>query len=91
MLTAALVALRDPARLAALLPILRSYGDRIVVLWPGVVTLGPAQLYLGAALAVMGETDEAREVLCAALDQAEAIGGRPYAERARALLDALPG
>jgi hypothetical protein len=90
MLTAALVALGDAGRLTALLATLRSYGQQIVVLWPGVICLGPAQLYLGGALAVMGETVQARKVLSAALEQADAIGARPYADRARALLESLP-
>ncbi len=90
MLTAALVALGDAERLPALLPTLRAYGDRVILLWPGDTSLGPAQLYLGGALAVTGETEEARRVLSAALEQAEAIGARPYAARARALLESLP-
>lgn len=89
MLTAALVALGDATRVATLLPLLRSYGQQIVVLWPGVVILGPAQLYLGGALAVLGETEEARQVLTAALAQAESLGARPFADRARALLATL--
>ncbi|MET7393322.1 BTAD domain-containing putative transcriptional regulator [Dactylosporangium sp. NPDC005572] len=89
MLTAALVALGDAARVAALVPVLRSYGEQIVVLWPGVVTLGPARLYLGGALAVLGETAEARAVLTAALAQAESLGARPFADRARALLSSV--
>jgi hypothetical protein len=51
--------------------------------------LGPAQLYLGGALAVLGETVEARRVLTAALEQAEALGARPFADRARTLLAGL--
>jgi hypothetical protein len=87
--TAALVALGDATRVATLLPVLRSYGQQMVVLWPGVVILGPAQLYLGGALAVLGETEEARQVLTAALAQAESLGARPFADRARALLATL--
>ncbi|WP_028047900.1 BTAD domain-containing putative transcriptional regulator [Cellulomonas sp. URHE0023] len=90
MLAAALIALGDAGRLAPLIPILRSFGPHVVVLWPGMVTLGPAQLYLGGALAVTGETDEARRVLSAALDQAEALGARPFVERALRLLHSLP-
>ncbi|MCC6497371.1 MAG: AAA family ATPase [Propionibacteriaceae bacterium] len=91
MLSSALVALRDAARLAILLPTLRSFGRQIVVLWPGMVTLGPAELYLGGALAATGDADEARRVLTAAVGQADLLGARPYAERARRLLEALPG
>jgi hypothetical protein len=91
MLTAALVALGDAQRLAALLPALRAFADRVILLWPGDTSLGPAQLYLGGALAVIGQTDEARRVLTAALQQAEAIGARPYVSRALSLLAALPG
>ncbi|MFC7493905.1 MULTISPECIES: BTAD domain-containing putative transcriptional regulator [unclassified Nocardioides] len=90
MLASALIALREGERLEALLGELRSYGDRIIVLWPGDTSLGPAQLYLGGALAVRGERAEAREVLTAALARAEAVGARPYAERARVLLASLP-
>jgi DNA-binding SARP family transcriptional activator len=90
MLSAALVALGDAGRLAVLLPTLRSYGRQTVVLWPGVVILGPAQLYLGGALAVLGEIVEARRVLSAALEQAEALRSRPFADRARTLLASLP-
>jgi DNA-binding SARP family transcriptional activator/tetratricopeptide (TPR) repeat protein len=86
MLSAALIALRDAERLAPLLPVLRSYGRQNVVLWPGVVILGPAQLYLGGALAVLGEAEEARRVLAAALEQADALGAEPFAERARTYL-----
>jgi hypothetical protein len=91
MLTAALVALGDAQRLAALLPALRAFADRVILLWPGDTSLGPAQLYLGGALAVIGQTDEARRVLTAALQQAEALGARPYVSRALSLLAALPG
>ncbi|MFI5956751.1 BTAD domain-containing putative transcriptional regulator [Cryptosporangium sp. NPDC051539] len=91
MLSAALIALHDADRLAVLLPVLRSYGRQNIVLWPGVVVLGPAQLYLGGTLAVLGEIAEAREVLSAALEQAEVLGSRPFADRARALLASLPG
>ncbi|MEV0132199.1 BTAD domain-containing putative transcriptional regulator [Dactylosporangium sp. NPDC050688] len=91
MLTAALVALDEADRLAMLLPTLESYGQQIVVLWPGVVILGPAQLYLGGALAVTGSVSHARRALTLALEQSLALGARPYAARARALLDRLPG
>lgn len=89
MLASALIALREGDRLEVLMEDLRSYGDRLVVLWPGDTSLGPAQLYLGGALAVRGEVDEARAVLGAALAQAETVGARPYAERARTWLAAL--
>lgn len=90
MLASALIALGDAGRLTTLLPALRSFGRQIVVLWPGMVTLGPAQLYLGGALAVTGETAEARRVLSSAVEQANSIGARPYVARARRLLEALP-
>lgn len=89
MLASALIALREGERLEPLMADLRSYGDRLVVLWPGDTSLGPAQLYLGGALAVRGEHAEARAVLGAALAQAEAVGARPYAERARSWLASL--
>ncbi|MEV4132958.1 BTAD domain-containing putative transcriptional regulator [Dactylosporangium sp. NPDC049742] len=79
MLSAALAALGDDERLAHLVPTLRSYGQQIVVLWPGVVILGPAQLYLGAAL-------HDRQLLTNALEQAEALGAQPFVDRARRLL-----
>ncbi|MFF5229831.1 BTAD domain-containing putative transcriptional regulator [Dactylosporangium sp. NPDC000521] len=78
-LSAALLALGDEERLARLVPTLRSYGQQIVVLWPGVVVLGPAQLYLGAAL-------HDPRLLTAALEQAEALGAWPFVDRARRLL-----
>lgn len=90
MLTAALVALSDAGRLEPLVDELRAYGDRFVVLWPGVVCLGPARLYLGGALAVTGRHDEARAALLEALAQAGALGAAPFVERARRLLDQLP-
>jgi len=69
--------------------ILRSWGDRIVVQWPGDVCMGPAELYLGSALAVLGERDEARHLLTRAVARAEQIGAAPYAARARRRLAAL--
>lgn len=89
MLSEALVALGDGERLAGLVPVLRSWGDRIVVQLPGDICMGPAALYLGSALAVVGERAEARRLLEQAVTQAEAVGVTPYAERARRRLAAL--
>jgi predicted RNA polymerase sigma factor len=84
------VALRDRSGCAELLPLLEAYGDTVVVLWPGVVTLGPAALYRGSVLAVLGRTAAARTDLQRALALAEELGARPYADRARRRLAALP-
>lgn len=89
MLTEALVALGDAERIAGLVPVLRSWGDRFVVQWPGDVCMGPAELYLGSALAMLGEDAEARTLLGRAVEQAELLGATPYAERARRRLAAL--
>lgn len=89
MLAEALVALGDAERLAGLVPVLRSWGDRIVVQLPGDICMGPAVLYLGSALAVTGEQAEARRLLQQAVSQAEAVGVTPYAERARRRLATL--
>lgn len=83
MLTEALVALRDADRLGALVPTLRSWGDRIIVQWPGDVCMGPVALYLGGALGVLGERAEARRLLEHAAVQAEAAGLRPFVARAQ--------
>lgn len=91
MLTEALIAIGEAERLTTLIPTLRSWGDRIVVQWPGDVCMGPAALYLGGALAVAGDRDEARTLLLQAVHQAELIGAVPYVERARRRLDALDG
>lgn len=91
MIAEALVALGDAGRLARLVPVLRSWGDRIVVQLPGDICMGPAVLYLGSALAVTGERAEARQLLERAISQAEAVGMTPYAERARRRLAALDG
>lgn len=89
MLTEALVALGDAGRLAGLLPVLESWGERVVVQWPGDVCMGPAALYRGSALAVLGERERARVELERAVAQAELMGAAPYAERARRRLASL--
>jgi len=81
MIAEALVALGDDVRLAQLVPTLRAWSGRIVVQYPGDVCMGPADLYLGAALAVTGETDEARELLVGALAQCHQIGAESFAAR----------
>lgn len=90
MISEALVALRDADRLATLLPRLKSYAGRNVVMWPGDTCLGPGSLYYGAALGVLGRHDEARRELRAAVVEGESIGARPFVERARRRLAELP-
>jgi DNA-binding SARP family transcriptional activator len=76
--------LRDAERAAALLPALRAYGDTAVVLWPGTTFLGPAALYRGGVLALLGDPAAGAE-----LDRAEevctAFGFEPFLARVRAL------
>ena len=90
LLAEALVALGDAERLEALVPLLRRHGDGVVVLWPGLTVLGPAQLYLGSALAVVGQHREAAGYLESARRLAERLGAAPYARRAQMRLAALP-
>jgi hypothetical protein len=76
--------LRDAERAAALLPALRAYGDTAIVLWPGTTFLGPAALYRGGVLALLGDPAAGAE-----LDRAEevctAFGFAPFLARVRAL------
>ena len=76
--------LRDAERAAALLPALRAYGDTAVVLWPGATFLGPAALYRGGVLALLGDPAAGAE-----LDRAEEVcaasGFAPFLARVRAL------
>jgi DNA-binding SARP family transcriptional activator len=90
MISEALVALGDAERLAHLVPTLRTWSGRIVVQYPGDTCMGPADLYLGAALGVTGETAEARELLVAALAQCHQIGAESFAARAERRLAELP-
>jgi hypothetical protein len=78
--------LEEAERAAALLPLLRSYGDTVVVLWAGWPVLGPAALYRGGLMALRGEPGAAAE-LERALEISELFGFRPYAARARSLLE----
>ncbi|WP_051471374.1 BTAD domain-containing putative transcriptional regulator [Patulibacter minatonensis] len=52
---------------------------------------GPVDLATGRLHALRGDAATARTLLTGALEQAERTGGRPFAERARAALDVLPG
>lgn len=72
-----------------LLPVLETYGDAVVVFWVGLTVLGPVALYRGGVKAVLGRPDAAED-LTRALELSERHGFRPFAERARRLLDALP-
>jgi DNA-binding SARP family transcriptional activator len=90
LLTETAVALGDTALLARLLPILDSYGNSVVVLWPGTVMHGPAAVYRGAAAQALGLADRATADLHAAAELADRIGAQPYAERARARLAGRP-
>jgi hypothetical protein len=83
------VTLGDVAGCAELLPVLERYGDTVVVLWPGVVALGPTALYRGSVLAVLGQTERARTELTAAVDLADRLGAAPSADRARQRLGGL--
>jgi hypothetical protein len=82
------IELRDAERTAALLPALDSYGDTVVVLWPGVTILGPAALYRGEALALLHRA-EARAELERAVQLADLFGLAPFAARARRALAAV--
>ncbi len=76
------VELGDRDGCAGLLPLLEEYGDTVVVLWPGVVALGPTALYRGSVLAVLGQAERAGADLAAALALAERMGAAPYARLA---------
>ncbi|MGI5237852.1 BTAD domain-containing putative transcriptional regulator [Dactylosporangium sp. CA-139066] len=80
--------LGDAQRAAALLPALRSYGDTVIVLWAGTTILGPASLYRGGVLALLGDPAAAAE-----LDRAERVcaefGFAPFARRVETLRRAL--
>jgi hypothetical protein len=82
------IELRDAERDAALLPALDSYGDTVVVLWPGVTILGPAALYRGEALALLNRA-EARAELERAVQLADLFSMAPFAARARTALAAV--
>ncbi len=77
--------LRDPGLAAPLLPALEGYGDTVVVLWAGTTVLGPAALYRGGVLGLLGRPGAAAE-LRRALEVCDAFGLAPFAARARALL-----
>jgi tetratricopeptide (TPR) repeat protein len=87
--TEACVALGDADRLAELLPVLRSYGDTVIVFWPGPTCLGPAALYRGSALAVLGQRDEARADLERAVALGTVLEAEPSVTLARERLRAL--
>ncbi len=81
--------LGDAGRAATLLPALRAYGDTVIVLWAGTTVLGPAALYRGGVLALLGDPGARAE-----LDRAEEIcdlfGFAPFAARAAHLRAAAP-
>jgi hypothetical protein len=87
--TEACVALGDADRLARLLPALRSYGDAVIVFWPGPTCLGPAALYRGSALAVLGHGAEARTELERAVVLGTRLGASPSVALARERLRTL--
>jgi hypothetical protein len=80
--------LGDVERTAQLLPELERYGDSMVLFWPGMTPLGPAALYRGGALALLG-LPGAREQLTRAVQLSEAFGFTPFAERGRRMLQEL--
>ncbi len=71
-----------------LLPTLETYGDTVVVFWVGLTVLGPTALYRGGVKAVLGRPDAAED-LARAVEMSERHGFRPFAERARRLLEAV--
>ena len=79
--------LGDAERAATLLPRLESYGDTVVVLWPGTTILGPTALYRGGIRALVGRRG-ADQDLCRALEIGERFGFTPFVDRARRLLEA---
>jgi DNA-binding SARP family transcriptional activator len=87
--TEACVAIGDADRLAGLLPALRSYGDAVIVFWPGPTCLGPAALFRGSALAVLGHEAEARVELEGAIALGTALGALPSVALARERLQTL--
>ncbi|MGY1704136.1 BTAD domain-containing putative transcriptional regulator [Geodermatophilus sp. SYSU D00697] len=80
--------LADGERAATVLPALRSYGDTVVVLWPGTTVLGPAALYRGGVMALLGLPGAAAE-LQRALELCERFGFAPFAARTERLLDGI--
>ncbi|PWW21970.1 putative ATPase [Geodermatophilus normandii] len=70
---------------APLLPALEGYGDTVVVLWAGTTVLGPAALYRGGVLGLLGRPGAGAE-LRRALEICETFGFAPFADRARTLL-----
>ncbi|HYO39755.1 MAG TPA: BTAD domain-containing putative transcriptional regulator [Nocardioidaceae bacterium] len=85
------VELGDVEGCADLLPVLEEYGNTVVVLWPGVVALGPAALYRGSVLAVLGQSERAAADLGRARDLAERMHAAPYARLAASRLRLLSG
>ena len=77
--------LEDADRARALLPALEAYGDTVVVLWAGTTVLGPAALYRGGVLRLLGDPRAAAE-LGRAVELGERAGLVPFVERARRLL-----
>ena len=70
---AGLLAHRDAAR--SLLPLLVGAGDRMIVRRDGSAIFGPASLWASFAARASGETDRARQLLLAGLDEAARCGG----------------
>lgn len=83
------IELGDQQLAEQLLPTLESYGDTVVVFWVGLTVLGPAALYRGGVKAVLGRPDATVD-LAKAVEMSDRHGFRPFAERARHLLDAVP-
>jgi DNA-binding SARP family transcriptional activator len=72
-------------RAESLLPALESYGDTVVVLWPGTTVLGPSALYRGGIKALLGRRDAADD-LHRAVQICDAFGFAPFRRRAERLL-----
>ncbi|WP_433307461.1 BTAD domain-containing putative transcriptional regulator [Actinoplanes sp. CA-030573] len=76
--------LGDAERAAALLPALRAYGDTVIVLWAGTTMLGPASLYRGGVLALLGDPAAGAE-LDRAAEICDLFGFAPFAKRVEKL------
>jgi predicted ATPase/DNA-binding SARP family transcriptional activator len=78
-----------PADARALYELMRPFADRNAVTGETIISIGPMAYYVGRLALLLGEVDEAIELLEQAVDRAARMGARPFeALAARALENA---
>ena len=75
--------LGDPEKARRLYELLRPFAGRVVTLFTRALAGGPVAYYLGSLAVSMGCWDDAERHFEQALEEAERLGARPYAARAR--------